>query len=144
MSLFPSRHYNSSQIYLSLSFYLFHEHLFLHGHLSFVRFICVPLCSSLVHLHLLQQSMYSTVTSPCRDFHSYSLRNIVKISATPPAIFCPQWQQRSLPLIEVHLRESTLVVEVCVCVCLFLCLCGSLSDWASEFECISSHRIHSW
>lgn len=102
--------------------------------------------------------MYSTVTSPCPDFHSYSPRNIVKISATPPAIFCPQWQQRSLPLIEVHLRESTLVVEVCVylcvreCVsvrvfgCAFLCTRGSLSDGASRsvFKSVSLRRIHSW
>lgn len=108
----------------------------------FIRFICVPLCSSMVHLDPFesseQQSMYSIVTIPYPDFHS-SLRNIVKTSARPLAIFCPQWQRRCLPLIEVHLRESTLVVEVCVyrrdraCRWLFLFLQGSLSDRARKW-----------
>lgn len=137
-------------------FYWFQKQLLLHGHSSFVRFMCVPLCSSVVHLGLFLKQwravhvQHCNKSMPrfsqlfpqkyCQDICNASCYLLSPVTAAFPASY---WS----PFKREHFGCRGVCISVCTtCGCLLLCLHGSLSDRASKecFECISLHGIHSW
>lgn len=145
MSLFPSRHYNSSQIYLSLSFCILFiswtpvpswPFILCKVYLCSLVFIRSPPSSvRAVHVQHCNKSMprFSQLFPQkyCQDICNASCYLLSPVTAVFPASYWSPFKREHFGCRGVCTYLCSCVCT-CVCGCLFLCLCGSLSDWASE------------